>query len=363
MKILDKYILKKYFTSFIFTVMLLIPIAIAIDISEKMSYFLLHKELSVYQIITDHYLNFIIYYTNMFMPLALFIATVMFVSKMAKNTEIVAITSGGISFTRFLKPFLIGSTIVFLIALYANHFIVPNANKIMEGFYRKYLTKNPKYSKTYISNINLQLDDNGNYVYIKDFNIKNNSGSYFTFENYKGKQLNYKITARNIKYIDSNNTYQLRSVKKRHLLKEKDFIEKIKKMDTIFDFKPKDLINIDYLAKEMNSVDLYKHIKKSEKRGIKNLNSYRVELYKRTSLPFSAFILSIIAVALTHRKKRGGTGINLAIGVSLLFVYVFFMKVTEVMGASATSNAFLLVWIPNILYSIIAIYLYLNAKK
>jgi len=343
--------------------MLLIPIAIAIDISEKMSKFLAHKDLTVYQIIKEHYLNFIIFYTNMFMPLALFISIVMFVSKMAKNTEIIAITSGGISFKRFLRPFLIGSTIIFVIALYANHFIVPNANKVSEAFFRKYLTKNPKYKKTYVKNINLQLDDNGNYVFIRDFNLKNKTGSYFSFEHFKGKQLQYKLTARNIKYIDSNNTYQLRNVKKRRVLKEKDWIKKISKMDTVFDFKPKDLIYVDYLAKEMNSIDLKKHIEKSEKRGIKNLNAYRVELYKRTSLPFSAFILSIIAVALTHRKKRGGTGINLAVGVSLLFIYVFFMKVTEVMGASATSNAFLLVWIPNILYSIIAIYLYYNAKK
>jgi lipopolysaccharide export system permease protein len=361
MKILDKYILKKYFTSFFFTIILLIPIAIAIDISEKMSKFLSHKDLTVYQIIKEHYLNFVIFYTNMFMPLALFIAIVMFVSKMAKNTEIIAITSGGISFPRFLRPFLLGSTIIFIIALYANHFVVPNANKVSEAFFRKYLTKNPKYNKTYVKNINLQLDDNGNYVYIKDFNIKNNTGSYFSFEHFEGKQLKYKLTARNIKFNDS--TYELRNVKKRHVLQKNDIIEKIRKMDTILDFKPKDLIYIDYLAKEMNSIDLYKLIKKSEKRGIKNLNAYRVELYKRTSLPFSAFILSIIAVALTHRKKRGGTGINLAIGVSLLFIYVFFMKVTEVMGASATSNAFLLVWIPNILYSIIAIYLYYNAKK
>ncbi len=361
MKILDKYILKKYFTSFFFTIILLIPIAIAIDISEKMSKFLAHDDLSVYQIIKEHYLNFVIFYTNMFMPLALFIAIVMFVSKMAKNTEIIAITSGGISFPRFLRPFLIGSTIIFFIALYANHFVVPNANKVSEAFFRKYLTKNPKYNKTYVKDINLQLDDNGNYVYIKNFNIKNNSGSYFSFEHFDGKKLKYKLTARNIKYTDS--TYELRNVKKRYVFKDKDIIEKMPKMDTIFDFKPKDLIYVDYLAKEMSSPALYKHIKKSEKRGIKNLNAYRVELYKRTSLPFSAFILSIIAVALTHKKKRGGTGINLAIGVSLLFIYVFFMKVTEVMGASATSNAFLLVWIPNILYSIIAIYLYYNAKK
>jgi len=361
MKILDKYILKKYFTSFFFTIILLIPIAVTIDISEKMSKFLAHKDLSVYQIIKEHYLNFVIFYTNMFMPLALFIAIVMFVSKMAKNTEIIAITSGGISFTRFLRPFLIGSTIIFIIALYANHFVVPNANKVSEAFFRKYLTKDPKYNKRYAKDVNLQLDDNGNYVFIKNFNLKNNSGSYFSFEHFDCKKLKYKLTARNIKYNDS--TYELRNVKKRHVLKDRDIIEKIPKMDTIFDFKPNDLIYVDYLAKEMTSPVLYKHIKKSEKRGIKNLNAYRVELYKRTSLPFSAFILSIIAVALTHKKKRGGTGINLAVGISLLFIYVFFMKVTEVMGASATSNAFLLVWIPNILYSIIAIYLYYNAKK
>ncbi len=361
MKILDKYLLKKYFSSFIFTVLLLIPIAIALDVSEKMSKFLANEDLTVYQIIKERYVNFVIFYTNMFMPLALFIATIFLVSKMANNTEIIAISSGGISFKRFLKPFLIGASIIFIIALYANHFIVPNANKISEAFFRKYLTKKKKYNKTYITDINLQLDENGNYIYIKGFDLKRNTGNYFSFEHFEGRKLKYKLTARNIKFNDT--AYHLSTVKKRHILKDIDRIEKQTKMDTIFSFKPKDLYYVDYLAKEMNSIDLYKHIKISEKRGIKNLNAYRVELHKRTSLPFSAFILSIIAVALTHKKKRGGMGVNLAVGISLLFIYVFFMKVTEVLGASASSNALLLVWIPNILYSIIAIYLFYNAEK
>ncbi len=361
MKLLDKYLLKKYFSAFIFTVMLLIPIAVAIDVSEKMSKFLAYEDLSTYTIIKEWYVGFVIFYTNMFMPLALFISIVLFVSKMAKQTEIIAITSGGISFTRFLRPFIIGAIIIFCVAFYANHFIVPEANRVKEAFFRKYLTKDRKYRKTYVQNINMQLNDNGDYIYIKDFNTKNKSGTYFSFEHYENLKLKYKITARKITFKDS--LYQLKTVRKRWVLKDKDIIKKEKSMDTIFDFKPSDLVYVDYLAMEMNSIDLYKHIKKSEKRGIKNLNSYRVELHKRTSLPFSAFILTIIAVALTHKKKRGGTGINLAFGVSLLFIYVFFMKVTEVLGASATSNAFFLVWTPNILYSIIAIYLYYHARK
>lgn len=362
MKILDKYLLKKYFTSFIFTIVLLIPIAIAIDVSEKMNKFLRHDDLSVFEIIKDYYLNFIIFYTNMFMPLALFIAVILFTSKIANNTEIIAMNSGGVSFSRIAKPYVFGALIIFFTSFYANHFVVPNANQKFETFQEKYL-RHTKHAKHKVNNVNLQLNDKGDYIYIKEFNLKNNQGTYFSYEHFDGLKLKYKLTGRRITYNKEDTTFTLKDFKKRHILKEKDDIEKGKKFDTIFSFKPSDLVYVDYLAKEMNSDKLYRHIKKSEKRGIKNLNAYKVELYKRSSMPTSAFILTIIAFSLAHKKKRGGTGVNLAFGVALMFVYVFFMKVSEVLGASATSNPLFMVWLPNIIFGILAIYLYFNAKK
>ncbi len=362
MKILDKYLLKKYFSSFIFTIVLLIPIAIAIDVSEKMKHFLKHDDLSIFDIIKDYYINFVIFYTNMFMPLALFIAVILFTSKLASNTEIIAMNSGGISFARVSKPFIFGALIIFLVAFYANHFVVPNANKEKETFEEKYL-RNRKHAKNRVQNISLQLNKNGDYIYIKDFNLLQNSGNYFSYEHFDNLKLKYKITGRSIKYNEKDSTFTLKRYRKRHILEENDLIEKGQKFDTIFNFKPSDLIYVDYLAKEMNSIKLYNHIQKSKERGIKNLNSYKVELHKRSSVPASAFILTIIAFSLAQKKKRGGMGINLAFGVALMFIYVFFMKIVEVLGASATSNPLFLVWLPNIIFGILALYLYLHAKK
>ena len=134
-------------------------------------------------------------------------------------------------------------------------------------------------------------------------------------------------------------------------------------MDTVFNFEPKDLLYVDYLAREMPSLGLSSHIKQSENRGVKNLNNYKVELYKRTSLPVSSFVLTLIAVTLASKKRRGGIGVNMAAGISLMFLYVFFMKVSEVLGSTAESIPLLMVWIPNLLFGVIAVFLYINANK
>ncbi len=369
------------------------PIAIAIDISEKIHKFIAHEDLTVWTIAKDHYFNFVIYYTNTFMPLGLFIAVILFTSKLAGNTEIIAMNSGGVSFPRLMRPYMIGATIIFVFAFYSNHFIVPKANKTFEKFHRTYIVSKWKMRGEHkVENINLQLDKN-DFVFFKDFNLKQNSGNYFSYEHFEDGKLVYKLTSRRISYhrknsvngkkaiskliketdsvikkdsvkkIDSSYVYTLKDYRKRYIYPNKDVIIKGKAFDTIFNVKPSELKTVDYLAKEMNSIDLKKHIEISEKRGVKNLNAYRVELYKRSSMPTSVFALTIIAVALAYRKKRGGMGVNLAVGVALMFFYVFFMKIFEVIAASGTSNALLLVWLPNIIFGILAIILYFNAKK
>jgi len=342
--------------------MLLLPIAIAIDISEKIHKFIKHEDLTIWEIVKDYYLNFSIYYANTFMPLALFIAVIMFTSKLAGNTEVIAMSSGGVSFPRFVRIYFFGAILIFLFAFFANHFLVPYSNKTYEGFKRKYLTHSSRI-KNQADNVSVQLNDAGDIIFIKNFNFKSNKGNYFSYEHSKNGKLYYKLMSKRIKFNKKDSTYTLADFKKRYILKHKDSIVKGKKMDTIFDFKPSDIQIAGYLSKEMNSLDLMKHIKNSKKRGIKNLNDYRVELYKRSSMPTSVFMLTIIAVSLSFRKKRGGMGVNLAIGVVIAFIYVFFMKIFEVLGAAPTSNPLIMVWIPNIIFAILATFLYYNAKK
>lgn len=362
MGILDKYILKKYLSSFLLVLTLLIPIAIAIDVSEKVDKFLRHADLSLATILKDYYLNFIIIYGNTFMPLALFIAVIFFTSKLAENTEIIAIHSAKISFTRFLRPYFIGASIVTFFALIMNHFVVPNSNKTFEEFNRAYLHKK-QLDNNYLNNINLQLGPN-DYVFLKSYTVDAKVGYNFSYEKFEGTKLKYKLFADNIRWIEKDSTFRLINYKKRFILNDRDIIESGSKLDTAFSFTANDLIYIDYMAKEMNSVKLNDFINTSRERGVSNLNVYLVELHKRTSLPVSSYILTFLAVTLASKKRRGGMGINLAIGISLMFVYVFLLKIAEVLGAGADTNSLFVVWLPNIAFGLLAIYLYLkNAKN
>jgi len=361
MKKLDWYILKRYLVTFLFTMLILIPIAIAIDISEKVDKFLEHSDLSLFEIIDSHYKNFIIYYANTFMPLALFIAVILFTSKLSNNTEIVAMTNARISFTRFLYPYMIGATLVTIFSLLMNHYVVPTSSKERKVFEKKYLIKK-NFKDKYVQNFSLQLNDS-TYIYLKSFDLERSSGSYFSLENYRGIELVQKLTADNIRWQEKDSTFRLTRYKIRSIYKDKDSIVKGINLDTTFAFSPKDLLYKSALAQEMPSGELSEFIKLSKKRGIKNLNAYLVELYKRTSLPISSYMLTIIAVALAFKKKRGGIGVNLALGIGIMFIYVFFLKVAEVLGAVAGANSLFYVWFPNIFFGILALYLYLNARK
>ena len=346
-----------------FTLLILIPIAVAIDVSEKIDNFLEHADLGFYQVVNEYYVNFIIYYTNTFMPLALFIAVILFTSKLSNNTEIIAITNAKISFTRLMYPYFIGATLVTILSLLMNHFVVPNSSKTRKKFEKEYINSRvQKNDLKYISDFSLQLTDS-TYIFIRNFNTETNAGYDFTSEVYDGLKLKSKLVADNIRFNPKDSVFSIQNWRKRQIYKDRDSIFSGHKIDTVFNFTPKDLIYKSALSQEMPSNELMKFIRISKKRGVKNLNAYLVEFHKRTSLPISSYILTIIAVALSFRKKRGGTGVNLAIGVAIMFMYVFLMKISEVLGAVAGVNSLLYVWMPNFFFGFIAIYLYYNARK
>ena len=295
------------------------------------------------------------------MPLALFVAVIIFTSKLSNNTEIVAINNAKVSFTRFLYPYFIGATLVTLLALAMNHFVVPNSSKVREKFERTYFVAQ-KYGDNIVEDFSLQLSDS-TYIFIQNFNLKSNVGNTFSTEIYDGYTLKSKLTANNIVWKPQDSTFRLSNYKIRRIYKDRDSIYSGNSLDTIFPFSPKDLIYKAALAQEMPSDELIEFINLSKKRGIKNLNAHLVELHKRTSLPVASYFLTIIAVALAFRKRRGGTGVNLALGFGLMFVYIFFLKVSEVLGAVAGANSLLTVWVPNFVFGALALYLYNNARK
>ncbi len=363
MKIIDWYILKRFLVTFFFTLLILIPIAIAIDISEKIDNFLEHSDLGFYQIVDEYYKNFIIYYANTFMPLALFVAVIFFTSKLSNNTEIIAISNAKISFTRFLYPYFIGATLVTILSLAMNHFVVPKSSKTRKAFELKYIKHRSKKNELkFVRDFSLQLTDS-TYIFIRNFNTEKNSGYDFTSEVYDGLKLKSKLVSDNIRYKEKDSLFVLLNWRKRIIHKKKDDIFYGNKIDTVLNFTPKDLIYKSALSQEMASDELYKFIDLSKKRGVKNLNTYLVEFHKRTSLPIASYILTIIAVALAFRKRRGGTGVNLAMGIGIMFIYVFLLKISEVLGAVAGVNSLLYVWLPNLFFGCLALYLYYNARK
>ncbi|QNM85965.1 LptF/LptG family permease [Polaribacter pectinis] len=363
MKIIDWYILKRFLVTFLFTLLILIPIAIAIDISEKIDNFLEHANLGFYQIVDEYYTNFIIYYANTFMPLALFIAVILFTSKLSNNTEIIAITNAKVSFTRFLYPYFLGATLITVISLVMNHFVVPSSSKERKKFEKEYIkNRAQKNELKHVSDFSLQLTDS-TYVFIRSFDTERKTGYDFTSEVYDGLKLKSKLASRTITYNEKDSTFSLTDWRERKIFKNRDSIFSGNKIDTVFNFTPRDLIYKSAFAQEMPSGELIDYINISKKRGVKNLNAYLVELYKRTSMPIASYILTIIAVALAFRKRRGGTGVNLALGIGIMFLYVFLMKIAEVLGAVAGVNSFIYVWIPNIVFGCLAVYLYLNARK
>ncbi|MFT4576272.1 MAG: lipopolysaccharide export system permease protein [Polaribacter sp.] len=361
MKIIDSYILRRYLITFVFTLLILIPVAVAIDVAEKIDKFLAADTVTTFEILNDYYKNFIIYYTNTFMPLALFVAVIIFTSKLSNNTEIVAINNAKVSFTRFLYPYFIGATLVTILALVMNHFVVPSSSKVRKKFEKTYL-KTKKYGENQIRDFSLQLTDSS-YIYIQSFDLRTNTGYTFSEEVYEGYLLKRKFTADRISWKEKDSTFRLSKYRIRKIYKDSDSIFSGITIDTTFAFTPKDLIYRAALAQEMPSDELIKYINISKKRGVKNLNAHLVEFHKRTSLPISSYILTIIAVALSFKKRRGGTGVNLALGFGLMFVYIFFLKVAEVLGAVAGADSLLTVWIPNFVFGALAIYLYYNARK
>ncbi len=361
MKILDWYILKRYLVTFLFTLLILIPIAVAIDIAEKIDKFLRNDTLTFLEIVNDYYKNFIIYYANTFMPLALFIAVIIFTSKLSNNTEIVAINSSQISFIRFLYPYFVGATLVTIVALLMNHYVVPASSKTRKKFERTYLKKQKHKDKT-VQEFSLQLNDS-TYIYIDKYNLKNNTGTNFTMDTYDGFKLKSRFSSDNINWKEKDKTFKITNWKYRKIFNDRDSLSSGKKIDTTFAFTPKDLNYKSALAQEMPSPELAEFISLSKKRGVKNLNAYLVEFYKRTSLPLASYILTLIAVALAYKKRRGGMGVNLALGITIMFIYVFFLKVGEVLGGVAGANSLLNVWMPNIVFGCFAAYLFMKYKR
>lgn len=356
LKILDWYILKRYLFTFLMMLLLFIPIGITVNLAEKIGK-ILEREVP-FPAVAQYYLDFTIYFANLLFPIFLFLSVIWFTSKLANNTEIVAFLSSGVSFTRFLRPYIVGAAIISVFALILGLYLAPKASKGFNTFKYKYLRNASNIVQT--QNIYRKINDN-DFIYVSSFDPKSKRGNNFTLEHFENNKLKHKISANSITYIDS--TYRLLNYTKRIVGDHEDIIETGRRMDTLFAFDVDDLTPVEYIAETLQYGELNRFIKKEKERGSSNIGRYEVVKYKKWSLPVSVFILTIIAVAVSSVKRRGGMGVNLAFGITIAMIYVFFDKVFGVMAEQSDFSPIIAVWFPNLVFGILAIYLLYNAKR
>jgi lipopolysaccharide export system permease protein len=358
--IIDKYILKRYLATFVVMLLMFIPIGIVIDVSEKVNKMIENKipfiEIAIY------YYHFTIYFANLLFPIFLFLSIIWFTSKLANNTEIIAILSSGISFSRFLRPYIIGATIVSVFVLLMGFFLVPKSSQGFNDFRYTYLKGGGLNEMRDDSDVFREVSKDV-FIYVQSFNQKNKTGFNFALEKFNGQKLHFKIKANRIKWNPKDSTYTMYGYSRRTVGELGDRLETAPKRDTVFSFDLEDLTPTVYVAETLSLTELNRFIDKERKRGSANIDTYMVVLYKKYSLPVSAFILTIIAVALSSMKRRGGMGVNLAIGIGIAFAFVFFDKIFGTLAEKSSIPPFVAVWLPNALFAILAVYLLRNAKR
>jgi lipopolysaccharide export system permease protein len=360
MKLIDWYILKRYLATFFVMLIMFIPIGIVIDVSEKINRILENKV--PFLEVAAYYGDFTIYFANMLFPIFLFLSVIWFTSKLANNTEIIAILSSGISYMRFLRPYIVGASFISLLALLMGFFFVPSASKGFNDFRYTYLKKGSDAVTRKNTDVYKQISDD-QYIYISSFNYMSKMGVNFSLEEFRDNQMVSKINAATIKWNEKDSTYTLNNYTKRTVGKLDDKLESAAEKKFKFNFKPDDLTPTVYAAETMTLGQLNKFIDQEKDRGSGNINAYLVVKYKKYSIPISAFILTVIAVAVSSMKRRGGMGVNLAMGIGLAFTFIFFDKVFGTLAEKSTMSPLIAVWIPNFTFGILAIFLLRNARR
>ena len=359
--ILDKYILKRYLATFVSMLAMFVPIGIIVDVSEKINFMIENKV--PFLKIAIYYYHFTIYFANALFPIFLFLSIIWFTSKLANNTEIIAILSSGISFTRFLRPYIIGATMVSVFVLIMGFFVVPVSSEGFNNFRYTYLrTGGREAMRGDNTDVYRQINEN-EFLYVNSYNSTSKTAFNFSIEKFKKDKLESKITASRIQWNPEDSIYTLYDYRKRTVGELGDVIEKSPQKDMAFDFDLEDLTPVIYIAETLTLDKLNSFIDKEKARGSSNINIYMVVLYKKYSVPISAFILTIIAVSVSAMKRRGGMGMNLTIGIAIAFAFVFFDKVFGVIAEKTSFSPFIAVWFPNFIFGVLALFLLRNAKR
>lgn len=341
-KILDRYIIRKFLGTYIFAIILLLAIVVMFDINEKLDSFV---KAPLKATIFDYFLNFLPYFANQFSPLFTFIAVIFFTSKLAQDSEIIAMLSTGMSFRRLLRPYLIGATVIAAATFLLSAYVIPPAN-----------VKRINYTNTYVKNKRVDYGSNimlmvapGQIAYMNRYDNLSKTGYKFSLESFdENKRLVSRLTSQSIRW-DTLYSWTVRDYIKRDFRDNREYIERGRSLDTTIAFEPRDFLISALDHEKMTSPELREYIRRQKGRGVANIQSFEVEQERRYAMTAAAFILTIIGMSLSVKKVKGGMGLNIGIGLVLSFSYILFMTITQTFALSGLTSAFVAMWIPNII--------------
>ena len=354
LRLLDRYIIGKFLGTYVFAIILILAITVMFDVNEKLDSFL---KAPLKATIFDYFLNFLPYFANQFSPLFTFIAVIFFTSKLAGNSEIIAMMASGMSFKRLMRPYMISAAVIAIATYILAAYIIPPAN-----------IERINYTNTYVKNkrvdygVNIQLQvDKGKIAYMSRYDNKSRTGYKFSLETFRDKKLVSRLTANTIKY-DTLHRWQVCDYMIRSLEGDREVITRGNRMDTIIAMEPRDFLISKTDHETMSTPQLEEYISRQKERGVANIKTFEIEYHRRFAMTAAAFILTIIGMSLSSRKVKGGMGVNIGIGLVLSFSYILFMTVTSTFAVSGLASPMIAMWIPNIIYAVIAIIVWHRAS-
>lgn len=353
--ILDRYILSKFLGTYFFSIVLILAIVVMFDVNEKLDAFL---SAPFKETIMDYFASFLPYFANQFSPLFVFIAVIFFTSKLAGNSEIIAMMAAGMSFRRLLVPYMIGAAVIAFLTFSLSNYIIPPTNAKRIAYTNKYV-KNRKVEEG--TNIQLMASP-GVVAFMARYDAKTKTGYQFSLDKFAGKTLISRLTARTIRY-DTLNKWTVQNYMIRDFNGMHESVRTGQRLDTVIAIEPRDFIISRNDQETLTTPQLADYIDKQRKRGVANISQFEIEKEKRLATTAAAFILTLIGMSLSARKVKGGMGINIGIGLVLSFTYILFSAVTSSFAVSGATSPAVAMWIPNIVYFIIGIFLYYRASK
>ncbi len=353
----DWYIIRTFLGTYFFSILLIISVSIVFDINEKIDSFL-KPEVTLYEIVFHYYINFVPYYANMFSPLFVFISVIFFTSRMAENSEIIAMLASGMSFKRLLRPYFISALVISAITFVLNNYIIPPGNKQRLDFENTYVrNKRVEYAEGIHMEVKPQV-----FFFLRAYSAYNKTGQEVALERFEGRDLRSRLTADRAEY-DTLYRWRLYNYREREM---GDYEEKVKTgemLDTIIPIAPSDFLVGERDAEMLTSPQLRAQISKQAERGVGNAKLFAIELHKRYAAVFSAFILTFIGAVLSAKKVKNGMGLNIAIGLGMSFGYILFSTVTSTFAISGGMAPWLAAWLPNFVFVLLALALWRKAPQ